>query len=736
MNELHFAATPGMRALATAAFAAVLVLSFLIWRRSGGGRRIFIVEGIRVVAAALACLTLFQPEWRSRRSPDRQPVVAVLWDDSFSMSTRDMPDPKARPGDSPPPVSRAAWLARLLESEFWKPLADTNAIRIEPFSTPGDPASPQDSGTDLNGALAALLEREPNLRAAILLGDGDWTTGENPIQAASEYWTRRIPVFPVTVGAPRALPDLALVNASAPAMGIVGDRVQIAFTIRNTMPETVTTTVEVDDGEGRRAAKQVQLPPLRETSDFLFWTPAKEGTSTLTLRVENVPGEALPDNNQRQLQVSARKEAIKVLVIETLPRWEYRFIRNALSRDPGVAVSCLLLHPEPDVRGGGPDYLDKFPEDLKELSTYDVVFIGDVGVGPRQLTIEQCAMLRQLVEQQASGLVFLPGRMGHQATLVDSPLGDLLPVIFDETRKQGTGAPAPSALVLTESGIRNLLTILTPDERDNPKIWRSLPGFYWLAPVLKARAGADVLAVHESLKNEFGRIPLLVTQTAGSGKILFLGTDGAWRWRRGVEDLYHYRFWGQVARWMSYQRKMAEGEKLRLFFTPENPAVGLTLTLNANAYDNFGVPLLNGRVILDAALPDGRTRRLEMTPNPEGPGSFHATLPLAQPGEHVLTATCPENGDTVKASFFVQGEPVERVGQPARPAVMVDLARITRGASADPAEIPALVEKISRLPVPAPSLEITRLWSHWGWGLAIVGLFTAFWIGRKAVGTI
>ena len=57
--------------------------------------------------------------------------------------------------------------------------------------------------------------------------------------------------------------------------------------------------------------------------------------------------------------------------------------------------------------------------------------------------------------------------------------------------------------------------------------------------------------MHQESSNAFGRIPLLVTRTFGAGKILFMGTDGAWRWRRGVEDLYHYRFWGQVVRWMS-----------------------------------------------------------------------------------------------------------------------------------------------------------------------------------------
>ena len=80
--------------------------------------------------------------------------------------------------------------------------------------------------------------------------------------------------------------------------------------------------------------------------------------------------------------------------------------------------------------------------------------------------------------------------------------------------------------------------------------------------------------MHSSLRNDEGRIPLLVTRPYGNGKVLFMGTDGAWRWRLGVEDKYHYRFWGQVIRWMAHQRHLAQGERIRLSFSPETPRTG------------------------------------------------------------------------------------------------------------------------------------------------------------------
>ena len=183
-----------------------------------------------------------------------------------------------------------------------------------------------------------------------------------------------------------------------------------------------------------------------------------------------------------------------------------------------------------------------------------------VGVGENELTKENCVELQGLVEQQGSGLVFLPGSRGRIWSLQDTALGALMPVELDEVQPKGIGASAPARLALTSRGQGHLLTMLAANEQDNIAIWRQLPGFYWHAAVKKARPGAEVLAVHEGERNEWGRVPLLVTRPQGNGKVLFMGTDGAWRWRRGVEDVYHYRFWGQVVRWMSYQRHLAHDQ--------------------------------------------------------------------------------------------------------------------------------------------------------------------------------
>ncbi len=176
----------------------------------------------------------------------------------------------------------------------------------------------------------------------------------------------------------------------------------------------------------------------------------------------------------------------------------------------------------------------RFPASKEQLSKFDVIFLGDVGLGGGELSEADLQGIHALVEQQGSGLVFIPGARGRELTLVNSPIGDMLPVDFDTAKPAGNPTESEAQIILTSEGRGSLLTMLSTDEATNAEIWRNLPGFYWSAAVTKSRPGAEVLAVHSTMRTESGRIPILVTRPLGNGKVLFMGTDGAWRWRKGV----------------------------------------------------------------------------------------------------------------------------------------------------------------------------------------------------------
>jgi len=710
------------------------VLSFIGWKRSPHRGRTALLEIMRMIAALAVVMMLWQPEWRTIIHPNTKPKIAILWDDSKSMNNIDsmLPPVLSAKGEI---VSRADWVKRALASELWKPLQANGANDVEAlaFATP-DVNKPALSGSDLEAPLASLLETQDNLRAVVLLSDGDYNLGQPPVVAAQKMRVRGVPLFTVPVGSEKRLPDLDVLSVAAPTYGIVGENVMIPFTVRSSLDRQVRTIVRLRDDVGRVHTKDIVLPPNSQTYESILWRIEKEGSSTLELSIPVADGELIAPNNARKFTMAGRPEKIRVLVIESLPRWEYRFLRNALSRDPGVELSCLLFHPELGP-GGGKDYIEKFPEKLEDLAKYDVIVLGDVGVKEDQLTKEQCALIRGLVENQASGVIFMPGSRGNQMSLLDTELSDLIPVVLDEDKPEGFSEAIAAPLTLTTEGRGSLLTMLGNNEQENPEIWRRLPGFYWHAPVIKAKGGTEVLAVHGNRRGKFGPIPLLVTKPAINGKVLFMGIDSAWRWRRGVEDLYHYRFWGQVARWMSYQRNMAAGQRVRLFFTPERPEPGSTVALNANAFEANGAPLEKGTVAIDLTSPDGRSQRIELQKNESAWGAFSGRFKVDLCGAWKIRATASGAEDKpLETTLLVQGTEIEKIGQPSRPEVLDEMARVAKGRVIQPAQLAELVKEINALPEPRPLESRIPLWSHWATITAMVVLLGTFWTGRKLNG--
>ncbi|MGQ0635863.1 MAG: hypothetical protein ACT4QC_14725 [Planctomycetaceae bacterium] len=728
-RSLTFVWSPVSLALSLAGVVAIAVVGYVAWRRSGYLRSVGMLELLRLLIAVVVAVLLNQPEWVEEFRPREKPTVAILHDASRSMATRDV----AAVGQiGSTAITRDEAVAPLIARQAWSALEERMQVAIEAFSS-----ADSERGTDLFTPLAEAPDRFPNLRAVVLISDGDWNEGPPPAQAAGRLRLKDVPVFAVPVGSRTRLPDIELLSLDAPTFGVAGKSVRIPFTIDSSLPRDYTTTVRLRASGGDEVSKEVRVAAMGRTSDWLVWKPRDVGDYALTLEVPQHADELVHGNNLLAAPIAIREEKLRVLVVESYPRWEYRYLRNALSRDPGVELACLLFHPGlSKVGGGSRDYIARFPDGLDELSRFDVVFLGDVGTDDGQLTPEQCRLLKGLVEHQASGLVFLPGWQGRQMTLLETPLADLYPVALDATQPGGWGARTPGHFELTETGRRSLLTKLADTQDENMDVWEDLPGFQWYAPVVRARPGSEVLCVHKDMSNEYGRLPLLATRTFGAGKVLFMGTDGAWRWRKGVEDKYHYRFWGQVVRWMAYQRNMAKGETMRLYYVPDQPQLRQVLSLHANVVDKSGEPLTAGDVAARITAPSGRCEVVRLPSSGEEWGMFTGQYTAREPGRHDVSISCRQTGAVLNASFYVQGTSAERVGRPARPEVLDELARVTRGAAVAPDRLEDILQSLSRLPDPPAVVRRVPLWCHPAPAGVLVGLLGIFWTARKMIGLV
>jgi hypothetical protein len=160
------------------------------------------------------------------------------------------------------------------------------------------------------------------------------------------------------------------------------------------------------------------------------------------------------------------------------------------------------------------------------------------------------------------------------------------------------------------------------------------------------------------------------------------------------------------------------------------------LAVNANVTEQSGEPLSKGTVTLRVVGPSKQIETVRFKSTGGEWGAFAGRYTPEEPGEHQLRLFCKETGDTLETTLFVQGVALEQVGKPARPEVLEEIARVTRGQVLSVDRINEVKQWLSAMPDPPPSVRRISLWSHPAMVGFLVALMTLFWIGRKGVGLI
>lgn len=264
---------------ASSVILTVLVMAAGIWMSYIACKRnrrplTFKLEILRLAILGFICFLLFQPEWLITSSPQEKPKVSILEDRSGSMETQDV---EISPQHV---VTRTAYVQELLKGNSTESLKDTHVVEYASFGAPPAPDSPDYAmaGTDLAKPLEDAMQSSDNLRAVIMFTDGSHNASSSVLTQAQRMRTRGIPLFIISAGSPYPLPDLALQDVKAPTYGIIGETVQIPFTIKSTLgKETRATLTMISRDTGKTVTRTVTIPAQGEVSDAVLWKIEKEG---------------------------------------------------------------------------------------------------------------------------------------------------------------------------------------------------------------------------------------------------------------------------------------------------------------------------------------------------------------------------------------------------------------------------------------------------------------------------
>jgi hypothetical protein len=147
-----------------------------------------------------------------------------------------------------------------------------------------------------------------------------------------------------------------------------------------------------------------------------------------------------------------------------------------------------------------------------------------------------------------------------------------------------------------------------------------------------------------------------------------------------------------------------------------------------------GEPVSQGEVTARIVAPSGKSQFLRFSTIGDEWGAFAATYVTKEAGSHQVTLTCKETKASLTTTLFVQGNVIERIGKPARPEVLEELARVSRGKVLGLNQIDEIIQTLAALPEPPATIRRVQLWSHPLMAGGFILLLGVFWVGRKLAG--
>lgn len=574
-------------------------------RITSSPKKIFLFA-LRTLALALITLILFQPQLDFKKSRLLKNTIAVLLDDSKSLSIKTYPDELTRADIIKNTLAENRDYLESLGKDFQ---VDTYFVsdHLDPvpqtdLSARYEPRRPNTDFSQIFTQLRRKYEGKP-LQGVLLFTDGaDLTQEAGAISPdlLSLLAGLDAPVHTLQAGSNSMFKDLAISRVEAPDFGFIHQPVHIAATVNAASMGNKNVSLVLRDGKNILATQIIELREgVTEYQVELEFTPTelKRGVYSLTLPL--FAGESIAVNNRRDFMVKIVRDRIRVLHLNGRPSWDSRFLREVLVNNPKVdLLSFFILRTLGDDVASPTSELSliPFPTNLlfsDYLNSFDLIVFQNFRYEPF-VDRKYLSNIKEFVEN-GGAFMMVGGDLSFQSGGYEqTPIEEILPV-----RMQRQASPfSQKAYHLKLRGTAHPILRLEKDNAANEKIWESLPELNGINTGLTLGEGGLALADDGSGK-ETGN-PVLVAGRKGKGHVLALATDSSWNWNfrrvgEGGSGRYHHKFWNNAIAWLTGEpetglvqletdkERYREGEevliKLKVFNEDYSPAAHKTANL-------------------------------------------------------------------------------------------------------------------------------------------------------------
>jgi hypothetical protein len=723
--------------LVIAILGAAAILFWHVRRQSGllTGLRPLAIWVLESCLVALVLFLLWHPALSVATLRPQQNVVAVLVDDSQSMSLNDASG------------TRAAAAKAVLDSGVIKGLSDRFQVRLYRFGKEPEriqqtaQLTAKEQASRIGNTLERVIAESTSLPlgAMVLLSDGADNAGGIDLATIAAIKRQRIPVHTIGFGKEHPDKDVEIADATLPARALPDSKLTAQVTLQSWGLAGSKGRLTVRDGTKVLTSQDVTFKDSGQLqTETVVFNGGAAGPRTLDISVDPIPGEENSANNRvtRMVNVEARKP--RILYIQGEPVWEYKFMRRAVTdyADLGIELVSMERTTENKIYRQGikdeKELEDGFPVKPEELFAYQGLIIGGVEVG--YFTASQQQNIKDFVDRRGGGLLFIAGRASFtDGGWNNSPLADLIPTQLPVARN---GLKRDfSSVGLTQQGAQSVLLRLDENPAKNAEKWKKIPQIANYQDIGDPKPGATTLL--EVTPQGKRAQPLLVVENYGRGRTVAFGTEGTWRWKMWLDhaDKTHATFWQQM-----YRHLVTDTPGQVTGTTPKSMLSDDThVPIRVEVRDKQYKPVLNAKVQARFLSPDGTTATVELSPKPLEEGIYEAEWTAEKPGSYVTEIIAGHETEQIGRdvlTFRREDGVAEGFHTSQNKELLEKLSEQTGGRYYKPSEASKLTNEISYSEAGITARETRDLWDMPIVFLLALGIKASEWLVRRKWGVV
>jgi len=691
---------------------------------------------IRTCVLLLILTALARPVLKVAILLPRENIAVLLFDDSRSMT---IPDETGQP-------RLVAIKTFFKNSHFLDEVGNRFRFRLLKFARKVEGVNSIEALagrgeiTRLETALGSVLsefENEP-LAAVILFSDGADNASQGFSSLVQRYQAKRVPLYVCGVGQTSMGRDIEVLHVTSVKKALPESIVSTDVTLRSNGYEGKTIYLELREDGRLVQTKEVQLSGHQEIqSANIQFTVNGKGLKHFTVSAGPLPDETNPSNNSQHFLLRIDESTPKILYMEGTPRWEFKFLRQALAQDKSLQLVSLLRTSGNKFYRQGIESEDNlatgFPTSREELFRYKGLILGSIESS--FFSKEQLTLISDFVGERGGGFMMLGGKNSFdEGKYANSPIAEILPVVLGGSESGKSYWIEPLKLQLTDHGKRHPLTQLSSDEIQSENKWKLLPEIAEFNWIREAKPGAIVLATGSTTQ---GRAILLAVQRYGRGRTIAFMPSDSWLWQMEMpyNDDSHEIFWRQGLRWLissSPDSVNLELEKTA-FFQQE------TIQLNVQVYDPLFKCVNGASVVATLTPPKGNPVAVPMRWIQDQEGRYTGEFVPGEPGIFKIEVGATQNGINLgmaEGHFSALQDSLDLYNSGLNKELLERLAKETGGQYYNLANASQIPEEMTYIARPNAVPQTLPLWDMPALFLLLCALLICEWSLRKRVGLL